>query len=241
MASYDAETAAGSARTTSSDPGGSDASRGRTRWRRRRRTLLRTTALPTVLDTTKPARAGEACAGSSRSRWTTTVPRPTRRPPRTAAAKSVLRRSRCAAASTTTCHSAPTSLGSCRQLVAALGAASGDNGTAGPGTHAQPETVGLRAPTVVRLVGALAHVRNSVFVLRPGGTDSRTPLYQSAEEQPPDPTQGTSSGQPSYRSAGRHSEPYPGNAGLSARPVNLFLPGSAHGGGLRLKARRLRC
>jgi hypothetical protein len=32
--------------------------------------------------------------------------------------------------------------------------------------------VGLRTPTVVRLVGALAHVRNSVFVLRPRGIDS---------------------------------------------------------------------
>jgi hypothetical protein len=98
----DASAAAGRARTTSVEPAGRSASSGRTRCRRRRRTLLRTTAFPTALDTTKPARAVEACAGSSRSRWTTTVPRPARRPPRIAAAKSVLRRSRCAAASTIT-------------------------------------------------------------------------------------------------------------------------------------------
>ena len=42
-----------------------------------------------------------------------------------------------------------------------------EDGAAGPGAHAQPEAVGLRAPAVVRLVGALAHVRLSVFV-RPG-------------------------------------------------------------------------
>ena len=54
--------------------------------------------------------------------------------------------------------------GSGRQAGAALGAAGREDRTAGPGAHAQPEAVGLRAPTVVRLVGALAHVRLSVFV-----------------------------------------------------------------------------
>ena len=157
--SNDAAADGGRARTTRMVPSGRSASRGRTRCRRRRRTRLRVTALPTDLDTTKPARAVEACAGSSIRRWTTTELRPALRPPRTAAAKSALRLSRCAAASTTTWTSGRTSVGSGRQLVAALGAAGGEDGAAGTGAHAQPETVGLRAPAVVRLVGALAHVK----------------------------------------------------------------------------------
>ncbi len=54
-----------------------------------------------------------------------------------------------------------------RQAGAALGTTGRDDGATGPGAHAQPEAVGLRAPAVVRLVGALAHVRLSV-VGRPG-------------------------------------------------------------------------
>ena len=49
-----------------------------------------------------------------------------------------------------------------RQAGATLGATGRDDGAAGPGAHTQPEAVGLRAPAVVRLVGALAHVRLSV-------------------------------------------------------------------------------
>ena len=100
-------------------------------------------------------------------RWTTTAPRPARRPPRTAAAKSVLRRSRCAAASTTAHVPRTGPVGSGRQGGATLGATAREDGTAGTGAHAQPEAVGLRAPAVVRLVGALAHVRLSVFVRAP--------------------------------------------------------------------------
>lgn len=55
--------------------------------------------------------------------------------------------------------SGPARVGSGRQLAAALGTAGGEDGAAGPGAHAQPETVGLGAPAVVRLIGALAHVR----------------------------------------------------------------------------------
>src|SRR5688572_18418231 len=40
-----------------------------------------------------------------------------------------------------------------RQAVAPLGAARRQDRTAGTGAHAQPETVGLRAPAVVRLEG----------------------------------------------------------------------------------------
>jgi hypothetical protein len=48
--------------------------------------------------------------------------------------------------------------GSGRKAVAPLGAARRQDRTAGAGAHAQPEAVGLRAPAVVRLEGALAHV-----------------------------------------------------------------------------------
>ena len=76
-----------------------------------------------------------------------------------------LRRSRCYAAvavprlARLPGHSGPTGVGSGRQLVAALTAAVGENGPAGPRAHAQPEAVGLRTPAVVRLEGALAHVK----------------------------------------------------------------------------------
>ncbi len=45
------------------------------------------------------------------------------------------------------------------QLGAALAAARGENSPASPGAHAQPETMDLRPPTVVRLERALAHWR----------------------------------------------------------------------------------
>lgn len=125
--SYVRSAAPGSARTTRVVPAGSVVNRSRTRCRNRRRTLLRTTAPPTALETTKPARAGaESCSvpagrtgsgvavsgptdgeADGRSRWTTTAPLPARRPPRTATANSPLRRSRCAAASTTSTSPGP--------------------------------------------------------------------------------------------------------------------------------------
>ncbi len=43
------------------------------------------------------------------------------------------------------------------QAGATLAAAGRENRAAGTGTHPQPEAVGLRATTVVRLEGALAH------------------------------------------------------------------------------------
>ena len=51
-----------------------------------------------------------------------------------------------------------------REPGAALGPAGGEDGPAGPGAHAQPEAVGLRAAAVVRLEGALAH-RRSLFAV----------------------------------------------------------------------------
>ena len=82
-----ASAAGGRARTTSREPGGRLARRGRTRWRSLRATRCRTTDPPTARLTTKPARGG-ASAGSGASagtkRWTTSRGRPTRRPRRTA-------------------------------------------------------------------------------------------------------------------------------------------------------------
>jgi hypothetical protein len=48
-----------------------------------------------------------------------------------------------------------------RELLAALAAARGQHGAAGPGTHPQAEAVDLRPPTVVRLERALAHWSSS--------------------------------------------------------------------------------
>ena len=66
-----------------------------------------------------------------------------------------------------------------RQARTALGAARVEDGAPGPGAHAQPESVGLRAPAVVRLEGALAHVwlRKATRALAPAVVSSgqRTP------------------------------------------------------------------
>ncbi len=74
----------------------------------------------------------------------------------------------------------PDSAGSGRQPVAALGAAGRDDGAAGAGTHAQPETVGLRTPAVVRLVGALAHVKKLRLRTTPRGHRQPTRHFSRA-------------------------------------------------------------
>ena len=174
----------GSARTTRVVPAGSVASRSRTRCRSRRRTLLRTTAPPTALETTKPARAGAvSCSAPAGRRLGSTVAAGDgrsggrrRRRGRHVGRRGPRRRSRrYAAVAARRPARLPTSrTGPGRpqadRRVAALGAAGGEDGAAGTGAHAQPEAVGLRAPAVVRLVGALAHVRLSVFV-RPRSVD----------------------------------------------------------------------
>jgi len=93
----DAPAAAGSARTTKLAPAGNCSSRLATRCRNCLRTRLRTTAPPTVLATTNPARGaaiGEPSGTPASSRWTTRRGRPARRPRRTVAVKSQRRRSR---------------------------------------------------------------------------------------------------------------------------------------------------
>jgi hypothetical protein len=100
----------------------------------------------------------------------------------------------------------PTGLnaGSGRQRAAALGTARRKDGATGTGAHAQPETVGLGTAAVVRLIGALAHVRTPSSTSS-GGIRCKTPLYQSAAEQPLNPTHGGCSGQPYPGSARRHA------------------------------------
>src|SRR5919108_4580358 len=79
---WSASPAPGSARTTTRLPGGNRSTRSRIRWRSLRFTLLRTTAPPTALLTTKPARVGGALSpGACGSvaplrRWTTRCWRP---------------------------------------------------------------------------------------------------------------------------------------------------------------------
>ena len=68
----EAPAAAGNARTTSLAPAGSCATRGRNWCRRRRLTLVRTTALPTARLTTRPTSGSLPDPGSVSSRCTTT-------------------------------------------------------------------------------------------------------------------------------------------------------------------------
>jgi len=107
-----------------------------------------------VRPTTKPTRGGNPTASTSlsRARCTTTEPQPARRPRRTAVAKSSRRVNRVAAGNNGT----DPRNASGRQLRTALAAPGRDDRTARAGAHAQPEPVGPRAATVVRLERALA-------------------------------------------------------------------------------------
>ena len=97
--------AAGFARTTTRSPGSNTSRRSHMRWRSRRVTSCRRTALPTLRPTTKPTRAdscryGDVSPSSAASRYTTRAVRPARRPRRTTAVKSSRRRSRAGAGNT---------------------------------------------------------------------------------------------------------------------------------------------
>ena len=163
-----APAADGSARNTSRQPPGSQATRLRISSRSRRFTRLRTTAEPTARLTTKPtfgpASVGTAPAGSSRVPATTAPP--ARRPERSVRRNSSGLLIRVCCGSTTppaqprlpaTGPEDPSEAESDRELLAALATARGEHGAAGPGTHPQAEAVDLRPPTVVRLERALAH------------------------------------------------------------------------------------
>ena len=158
----------GSARTTNclacspaetagdADEASSSAKSWRHMCRSLRFTLLRVTALPTALDTTKPTCvftggrvSAAACveAGFASRACTTTVDPPARTPRRIVDAKSADERSRAWAANT---------LG--RQNLATLAAACVDYCTTRAGTHPRAKTMLARTATIARLIGALAHV-----------------------------------------------------------------------------------
>jgi hypothetical protein len=173
-----ADAACGLARTTSRLPRGSECRRWRIRCLRRRFTRFLTTAPPTALLTTKPTRGG-SCGSPRLLRWATRVGRPARLPRRIALANSSPRRMREAGGSTrgpaftriwARVRLSPAgqfrrarkqrtgrSALSGGQLRAALAATGGEDRATGPRAHAQPEAVGLRATTVVRLESTLAH------------------------------------------------------------------------------------
>src|SRR5690606_3664077 len=112
--------------------------------------------------------------------------RPARRPVRTTLVKSPRRRNRCARLSIS--GSLAPRGGSSRQAGPSPGAAGADDGTTGPGTHPQPEAVGLLAAPVVRLEGALAHDRLSMIVVRcaagAGRGGAGTPIAVPAGQLP---------------------------------------------------------
>jgi hypothetical protein len=90
----------GCARTTSRLPPASEDRYSRTSGRRRRRTLFRTTALPTARLTTNPARGGTSSSPAGTKRCPVSSPRLDRLPCRTASEKSRRRLIRDAAGST---------------------------------------------------------------------------------------------------------------------------------------------
>ncbi len=141
---------------TTSAPGPRSASTSRLRARSRRRMRLRCTAPPTAFVTMKPKRVGSP--GSRRATCSTACGVEKRRPDLTAARKSAALVTRLSLASTGGL------LGG--EFGATLATTSGQDGTAGAGTHAKPEPVHLGATTVVRLESSLAHSGISKAQLR---------------------------------------------------------------------------
>ncbi len=122
-------------------------------------TRLRTTALPTALLTTKPARAWSCADPSSAAvrspRGGRRCGRPARRPLRVTWRKDFARVRRwCGRPGRTTIGDGSTSDG---ELAATLATAGRQDGAARARAHAQSEAVRLVAAPVVRLVGTLAH------------------------------------------------------------------------------------
>ena len=141
----------------------------RTRWRSRRFTRLRTTALPTALLTTKPdpGRRRRGRDPSARRGAPRGCGDPARRPARThvggttRAVGEPVRRGQHAAGWRRAGLRRRGSCGPC-------GGATDEDRAAGAGAHAQAEAVHLVTATVVRLVGTLAHELLSVGAGRHG-------------------------------------------------------------------------
>ena len=164
-------------------------------------------------DTTKPGPGSGSGAvvdagrhGSTRC--TTRLPRPARRPARMAAANS-------SAASQTLLrreHRRPRGRQAERRA-RPLDAARREDRATGPGAHAQPEAVGLRAPTVVRLVRALAHCDDAFRAHDRVSLMRHRPAAQGTHHWPPH--------------AGRRGNP----ASVPAAPASGHKPGSPGGNG----------
>ena len=135
-----------------STPSGTTGTSSRHTARSRRRTVLRTTALPTALVTMKPNRLAPGVPRSSTCSTAADVLR--RRPRRTVLRKSAGRTTRFTLASTCRLTRKGELSG---QLGAALGTTSAQDGAAGAGAHAKTEAVNLGTTTVVRLESSLAH------------------------------------------------------------------------------------
>jgi hypothetical protein len=183
----------GNARTTARVPRGRSSRCWPTRWRRRRRTSLRTVALPTARLTTNPTRGGSS--RSMTTRWTTSVGRPARRPRRTAVANSAERRIRLGAGSTTSISTWAYPSRSDSEPLATLAPAGGDDGAAGAGPHPQPESVRLVTAPVVGLECAL-HWRVSRSDMRVRGHRRLDVTVHPRPHRPRSGPQGTSASGP---------------------------------------------
>ncbi|MCU1633758.1 MAG: hypothetical protein JWM61_2410, partial [Micrococcaceae bacterium] len=175
-----ASAAAGSARTTTSNPEGCRVTHSAEAWRSLRLTTLRVTAFPTFLPTMKPTLEGED--SDVLEPYNTTFRRPDRAPERTVRAKSAAVRTRWITGSTwTSCslleeetlcrcdHPRVAWRGRnrlCREFGTALATARRQDGTTSAGAHAKTETVLLGTTAVIRLKSPLAHCDYSRTILR---------------------------------------------------------------------------
>jgi hypothetical protein len=171
--------AAGSARTTIRASVGVEPSRSAVRCRSRRFTRLRTTAVPTALETTKPTNGPWLTAPVSSLACSTRVRVPTRSPCRTVRLKSLPDRILTGRGSTEHHPWFRRNGGwlraSAGQSGAALAPTGGEDGATGSGPHPVTETMGTTAAPVARLEGALAHGFTPTFVSRVCKTVARWP------------------------------------------------------------------
>src|ERR1700752_280015 len=145
-------------------PAGSRARRWAARCRSLRFTLLRSTALPTALLTTKPTVGGVenaapagASAASGTSRWTTSARVPPRRPDRMVARNCLPDVTRWTRGNMARPPRSRPDGRSDGQAIAALAPPGGQDRSTRARAHAQAEAVHLVPAAVVRLVRTLAH------------------------------------------------------------------------------------
>src|SRR3569833_3956139 len=141
----------------------------RTTSRRRRRTRLRSTALPTLRDTVKPTRTGPA---SPRGRiWSTKAAAGTLVP------VAALRKSaRCFSRSIESSVAAMRAAGLGAEPLASAGTPGLDDLAAARGLHARAETVTALAHKLARLVGPLHDQISADGAVGPGKTPRKPPF-----------------------------------------------------------------